>query len=136
MADIESVEAASLAQETASTLDGSEQIVCFDTATGKRITYDEVVKWIATNKGAVLRKDITLNNAASNTDVSGYNYKQTVSWTGLAATDVIVDAQVISGSYTYQWMAETAANELRLYFSRQPATSVKIRIWIEKSTVT
>ena len=135
MADIDAVEAANLAQETSSTLDGSEQIVCFDTAAGKRITFNEVVKWICNNKGSVVRKDITLNSAAANTDVSGYYYKQTVSWSGLTANDVIVDAQVISGSYAYQWMAETAANELRLYFSRQPGSSVKIRIWIDKSTV-
>ena len=136
MADIDGVEAASLAQETSSTLDGSEQLLCFDTATGKRLTCAEFAKWISLKKGSPIRKDVTLNNTSEDTSQTGYNFKQTVAWSGLTTNDTVVQAQVVSGTYSYAYRVETTTDNLNLYFSRQPATSVKIRVWIEKSTVT
>ncbi len=38
-----------LAQETASTLDGSEEIVMFDTTEGKRITFEQFTEAVLAN---------------------------------------------------------------------------------------
>lgn len=130
MADVKANE---LTAETAATLAGTEQFVMFDTAEGKRCTVNDMIAYQRAKKGCMERKNIRCNATEASTDKAGFNYKQEVTWTNMAADDY-VDGYVSAGTYNGLWAIESAANKVILWFVTQPATSVYVTVYREVTT--
>ena len=124
MADIKMSD---FANETASTLDGAENIIMADAAEGKKCTVNNFKTYLS-SFFQPMRKDVTLNATAESTDKAGYNWLQTVSVTGVTANHWCA-AEVISGTYNGGFAVETAADTIKLWFVTKPGTSVKLRVY-------
>ena len=133
MPDTDRINAIDLPAETANTLDGTECVVGFDTAEGKKITINNLATFI---NAAVktLRKEVTCNAPVEDTSISGYNWKQEVAWSGVTANHAIGNVYVSSGTYNATYRVDTAADKIILYFSTKPATSVKIMVTVTPTT--
>ena len=122
------VRATDLTQETAATLNGSEQLVMFDAAEGKRCTIDDLFAFLRLAKGCMAYKNIRCNNTSESSEKTGYNFKQEVTWPTMGANDFILGA-ITAGNYNSRWAAENAAGKLTLYFTTRPANNVYINIY-------
>lgn len=124
MADIKMTD---FANETASTLDGAENIIMADAAEGKKCTVNNFKTYLS-NYFQPKRIDITLNATAESTGKAGYNWLQSVSVSGVNANHWCT-AEVISGTYNGIYAVETAADAIKLWFVTKPGTSVKVRVY-------
>ena len=123
-----------LRQETLSTLDGSEQLVGFDTVEGLRLTINALTEFMAKTKGITTYKEVTMSSTDADSTYSGYTRKKQLSWTGMTDKDW-VEAAIISGTYNKPFMIESVTDKVNIYFSVAPPTNLKLRIYRLRTTL-
>lgn len=70
---------------------------------------------------------VRLNATVESSERAGYNWVQEVSVQGMTA-DYYISAWISSGTYNGQFLVESAANKLRLWFVTKPGTSVYLNV--------
>ena len=74
-----------------------------------------------------IRTSIRLNNLTSDTTITGYNYKKTVTVQGVTS-DFWGYGQVEYGTYQLPFIIETGTNSVTLYLAVAPATTTRILV--------
>ena len=123
-----------LPQETVSSVDGTEQLVAFDSVEGKRILFNDFVEWVAKKKGIVTYKEVTCSSTVADSTYSGYTRKKELAWTGMTDKDWI-EAAIIASEYNKPFMIESVTDKVNIYFATTPPTALKLRIYRLRTTL-